>query len=84
MSLLQGLLALALALSFEALTGRVFPAALPYVDPLLVAVVYFALRRSQNAAMLVGCTGGLLHDAWFHVDVFGISGFSTLRTANVV
>jgi rod shape-determining protein MreD len=74
-SLLQGLLALALALSVEAMAGRVFPAGLTYVDPLLVAVAYFALRRSQSSAMLVGCAGGLFHDAWFHVDVFGISGF---------
>lgn len=75
MSLIQGLLAVALALGLEALLGRLLPAALGYFDPLLVVVAYFALRRSQATAMLVGCGGGLLHDAWFHAGVFGVSGF---------
>lgn len=75
MSLLQGLLALALALGLDALLGRLLPAALGYFDPMLVVVAYFALRRSQASAMLVGCAGGLLHDGWFHAAVFGVSGF---------
>jgi len=74
-SLVNALAALAIALGLEALLGYLLPSAVAYFDFVLVAVVYFALRRTQRSAMLLGCTGGLIHDAWFQAGVFGISGF---------
>jgi rod shape-determining protein MreD len=84
LSFARSLLALAAALGIEALIGRVFPAALGYVDLMLVVVAYFAIRRSQRSAMVVGCAGGLLHDAWFQAGVFGMSGFKKTLLAWVV
>ena len=78
---MRSLLAVAAALGVEALIGRVFPAALGYVDLMLVVVAYFAIRRSQRSAMLVGCAGGLLHDAWLQAGVFGMSGFKKTLVA---
>jgi rod shape-determining protein MreD len=75
LSFIGGLLALAVALGLEALLGTLAPAALGYVDLMMVPVAYYAIRRSQRAAMLVGCAGGLLHDAWFQAGVLGMSGF---------
>jgi rod shape-determining protein MreD len=84
MTFLRGLLAAAIALGAEALIGRVVPAALGYLDLMLVVVVYFAIRHSQRSAMLVGCAGGLLHDAWFQAGVFGMGGFKKTLLAWIV
>jgi rod shape-determining protein MreD len=78
------LIALAIALGIEALIGRVVPGVLGYLDLMLVAVAYIAIRGSQRSAMLAGCAGGLLHDAWFQIGVFGISGFKKTLLAWLV
>jgi rod shape-determining protein MreD len=83
-SFARSLAALAVALGIEALIGRVYPAALGYVDVMLVLVAYIAIRGSQRSAMLAGCAGGLLHDAWFQIGVFGMSGFKKTLLAWVV
>jgi len=83
-SFLRSLLAVAAALGIEALIGRISPGALGYLDLMLVVVAYFAIRRSQRSAMLVGCAGGLLHDAWFQAGVFGMGGFKKTLVAWVV
>lgn len=76
MSLFKTLVALGIVLGLEALLGYLWPWAGGYFDLVLVMVVYFALRRTQRSAMLVGCAGGLFHDAWFQAGVFGMSGFT--------
>ena len=84
MSPFSALLALAIALGIEALLGHLAPAAVGYFDLVLVVVVYFALRRTQRSAMMVGCAGGLLHDGWLQAGVFGISGFKKTLAGWVV
>jgi len=74
-SLLRGILALALALGFQAGLGRLWPAAHGYVDMMLVPVAWYAFARSQRAGTLVGCVAGLLQDTWFDAGVVGINGF---------
>lgn len=84
MTFARSLIALAVALGIEGLVGRVFPGALGYLDLMLVVVAYIAIRGSQRSAMMAGCAGGLLHDAWFQIGVFGISGFKKTLLAWVV
>jgi rod shape-determining protein MreD len=78
------LIALVFALGIEALIGRVFPVALGFLDLMLVLVAYVAIRGSQRSAMVAGCAGGLLHDAWFQIGLFGIGGFKKTLLAWVV
>ena len=75
MSLLKALAVLIGALALEATIGRVWPEFHRYIDLMLLPVIWYGLNGSTRSAMLVGCAGGLLQDAWFQVGVFGISGF---------
>ena len=75
MSFVRGILAVALALAFQAGLARVWPSGHAYVDMLWVPVVWYAFARSQRAGMLVGCVAGLLQDTWFDTGVVGINGF---------
>jgi hypothetical protein len=75
-TLLRAILLLVVALALQAGLGRVWPAGPRYADVLLVPVVLYGVASTQRAAMLVGCGSGLLRDAWFQVDAFGLSGFS--------
>jgi rod shape-determining protein MreD len=68
--------ALGLALAGQAGLGALWPEAARYVDLLLVPTVWYALAGSQRAGLLVGCAAGLLQDAWFQSDVFGLNGFN--------
>ena len=67
---------LALALAGQVALGTFSPDASRYVDLLLVPTAWYALAASQRAGMLVGCVAGLLQDAWFQTDVFGLNGFN--------
>lgn len=75
MSLLRAVAAVVLALAGQATLGRIWPEGHRYVDLMLVMVVWYGIAHSQRGAMLVGCTGGLLQDAWFHLGAFGTEGF---------
>ncbi len=75
MSVLRAALALAVVLGLQALIGRVAPSVNMFGDIMLVPVAWYGIRRSQRSAMIVGCVGGLLQDAWFQVGVFGLNGF---------
>jgi rod shape-determining protein MreD len=68
--------ALGLALAGQAGVGALWPDASRYVDLLFVPTVWYALAASQRAGLLVGCAAGLLQDAWFQSDVFGLNGFN--------
>jgi len=75
LSLVVTLLVLGIVLALEALLGRMVPGGRGYVDLMLLPVIWYALNRSQRSALLVGCAGGLLQDAWFQTGVFGMGGF---------
>ncbi len=75
MSLLRGLIVLALALVLQAGLGHLWPASHRFVDVLLVPVGLYGVCGSQRSAMLMGCGAGLLRDTWFQVGAFGINGF---------
>ena len=75
MSVLRAALGLAVVLGLQALFGRLAPSAHVFGDMMLVPVAWYGIRRSQRSAMVVGCVGGLLQDAWFQVGVFGLNGF---------
>ncbi len=71
----SSLLALGIALLAQVALGRIWPESQRYVDALLVPVVWAGLNGSQRSAMFVGCSAGLLKDAWFLVGAFGVNGF---------
>ena len=75
MNLLRALAVMAIALGLEAILGRLAPVLHGWVDLMMIPVAWYAISGSQRSAMLVGCAGGLLQDAWFQAGVFGISGF---------
>ena len=67
--------ALAIALGVEVAIKRLVPEVDRYVDVMTLPIAWYALARSQRSAMLVGCAGGLVQDAWFQAGLFGIQGF---------
>ena len=75
MSILRGALALAVVLGLQALVGRLAPSFDVIGDLMLLPVAWYGIHRSQRSAMIVGCVGGLLQDAWFQVGAFGMNGF---------
>lgn len=75
MTLLRAVLALGLALGLQATLGRIWPGAHRYLDAMVVPVALYATDGSQRSAIVIGCLAGLLHDTWFHVGTFGITGF---------
>ena len=75
MIVLRAAMAIALALMAQVLTARFAPMASRLIDWTLLPLIWWGIAGSQRSAMLIGCAGGLLHDAWFRVAVFGLSGF---------
>ena len=75
MKALNFLLAVAAAVFLQAALGKLSGGFDRYVDLTLLPVIWYAIHGTQRSAMLVGCTVGLIHDAWFRIAVFGISGF---------
>lgn len=75
MKILNFLIAVAAAVFLQAALGRLSGTFTRYVDLTLLPVVWYGIRGTQRSAMLVGCSVGLLHDAWFRIGVFGITGF---------
>ena len=75
MKALNFLLAVAVAIFFQAALGKLSGGFDRYVDLTLLPVVWYGLHGTQRSAMLVGCSVGLIHDAWFRIAVFGITGF---------
>ncbi|MCP3977770.1 MAG: rod shape-determining protein MreD [bacterium] len=75
MKLLRALLALALCLGAQAALGRLWPGAHRFVDFMLVPVVWYGIAGSQRSGMAMGCAAGLIHDTWFQIGTFGMSGF---------
>lgn len=67
--------ALLVALVVESALGRFLPGAARWVDVMLLPVIWFSVNGSPREGMLVGCSAGLLHDAWFEVGVLGLGGF---------
>jgi rod shape-determining protein MreD len=72
---LGAILFVACCVGLQALFGGLFPGAGRYVDFLVAPVIWFAIRRSQRAAMLTGSLAGLAQDAWFRSMVFGMGAF---------
>lgn len=68
--------ALAACLAVQVLLGRLAPASQHYADFLALPMAWYGLRGAQRSAMLAGCAGGLLQDAWFAPGLVGASGFS--------
>ena len=79
MKALNFLLALATAVFFQATVAKLSGGFDRYVDLTLLPVVWYGIHGTQRSAMLVGFSMGLVHDAWFRIAVFGITGFK--RTA---
>ena len=75
MSWLRAAILLVFCLALQTGLGYLWPEAGTYLDLMLVPVTWYAIAMSQRSAMLVGCTGGLLQDAWLHTGTFGINGF---------
>lgn len=75
MRLLRAILALVLALAGQTVLSHLWPGAHRFVDLMLIPVVWYGLTGSQRSGMLVGCSSGLLQDAWFQITVFGLNGF---------
>ncbi len=75
MSSLRGLLAILICLGLQAGLGYLWPLSGNYVDLMLLPVCWYGITHSQRGAMLVGCGGGLLQDAWLHAGTLGINGF---------
>jgi cell shape-determining protein MreD len=74
-SLLRFIVALATALALQAGLSQVWPDAHRYIQFMLVPVVWYGVTGSQRSGMLAGCASGLLHDAWFQIGAFGLTGF---------
>jgi len=74
-SLLRFIVALAAALALQAGLSQVWPDAHRYIQFMLVPVVWYGVAGSQRSGMLAGCASGLLHDTWFQIGAFGLSGF---------
>ena len=76
MKALNFLLAVSAAVLVQAAFGKLSGGFDRYVDLTLLPVVWYGIHGTQRSAMLVGCSVGLIHDAWFRIAVFGISGFT--------
>lgn len=76
MTILVAIVVLAVTLGIDMAASRAFPDLHRFADPMMLPLIWYALRRSQRAAMLVGCAGGLVQDAWFGGSLFGSAGFS--------
>jgi cell shape-determining protein MreD len=75
LSLLRALAVLGVCLGLQVGLGKLTAHGYAWVDLMFVPVTWYAISGSQRSAMLVGCVGGLLQDAWFHGGVFGLNGF---------
>ncbi len=75
MSSLRGLFVLLICLGLQAGLGYLWPLSGNYVDLMLLPVCWYGITHSQRGAMLVGCAGGLLQDAWMHAGTLGLNGF---------
>lgn len=75
MKALNCLLAIAVAVFLQTALGKLSGGFDRYADLTLLPVLWYGIRGTQRSAMLVGCTVGLIHDAWFRIGVFGITGF---------
>jgi len=72
---LGAILFVACCIGLQALLGGLLPGLGRYADFLVAPVIWFAVRRSQRAAMLTGSLAGLAQDAWFRSVVFGMGAF---------
>lgn len=72
---LNFLLAVAAALFLQTMLGNLSGAFARYVDLTLLPVIWYGIHGTQRSAMLVGCSVGWVHDAWFRLAAFGITGF---------
>nr|NIM63906.1 hypothetical protein [Acidobacteriota bacterium]NIQ84222.1 hypothetical protein [Acidobacteriota bacterium] len=75
MKLLNLLIAVGGAVFMQATLGKLSSGFDRHVDLTLLPLVWYGIHGTQRSAMLVGCTVGLVHDAWFRLAVFGITGF---------
>jgi len=74
-TLLRAILVLLFVTGVQAGLGRLWPAALRFVDLTFLPVLWYGIRGGQRTGMLIGCASGLLQDAWLEVGVFGLNGF---------
>ncbi len=75
MKVLNFLLAVAAALFLQTMLGNLSGGFARYVDLTLLPVIWYGIHGTQRSAMLVGFSVGLVHDAWFRLAAFGITGF---------
>ncbi len=65
---------LAAALALQVGLSELWPGCHRYVNLLFLPVIWFGVRGSPRAALVIGCAAGLLHDTWFEIPV-GVYGF---------
>ena len=75
MKALNFLLVVAAALFLQTMLGNLSGGFARYVDLTLLPVVWYGIHGTQRSAMLVGFSVGLVHDAWFRLAAFGVTGF---------
>lgn len=75
MKALNFLLAVGAVVFLQAALGKLSGGFDRYVDLTLLPVVWYGIHGTQRSAMLVGCVVGLIHDVWFRIAVFGLTGF---------
>ena len=75
MKLATVIVVLALCLGIQTALGSIWSEASRFIDVMMVPVVWYAISASQRSSMLIGCSAGLLQDAWFQTGAFGITGF---------
>lgn len=75
MKALNFLLGVAAAVLAQAALARLYGGSGSWVDLTMLPVVWYCLRGTPRSAMLVGCSIGLIHDTWFRIGVFGLTGF---------
>ena len=73
--MLRFLIAAAVAVVAQAALARLAGGFSRYVDLTLLPVIWYCLRGTPRSAMLAGCAIGAIHDAWFRLGVFGMTGF---------
>jgi len=75
LTVVRALAALLACLGLQAGVAQLSSQANQWIDLMMVPVVWYAIRRSQRAGMLVGCTAGLMEDAWTSAGTLGLGGF---------
>lgn len=72
---LRFLIGLIIALILHSLMDSFFPHALPFFDPYIILIVYYAMGGNLFGAIMAGCVAGFVQDA-FSNAIFGMHAFA--------